>query len=59
MDVPEGLTLLARTATEMHRMEQLQECHTIKDRLARDGCNLKMTVLEKAIMMPSDCEWYP
>lgn len=59
MQVPEGLKMLARTGTEQHRLEQMQECVMIKDRLARDGCHLPMTVLERAIMMPSDCEWKP
>jgi hypothetical protein len=45
MQVPEGLKMLARTATEQHRMHQMLECVQIKDRLARDGCNLPMTVL--------------
>ena len=59
MQVPEGLKMLARTNTEQHRMEQMMECVQIKDRLAREGCAVPITVLARAIMMPEDCEWYP
>jgi len=37
----------------------MEECQLIKNKLARDGCPMSMAVLERAVMMPEDIEWYP
>lgn len=54
-----GLNMLARTFTAQHRTQQMAECIEIKTRLAREGINIPMKTLEKAIMIPEDCEWLP
>ena len=59
MEVPEGLTMLARTGTEQHALETMMECQSIKNKLAQDRCLTSMAVLERAMMMPDDIEWKP
>jgi len=44
-DVPSGLQVLARTGTGQARLENMIEMHQIKEKLARDGCPMSMTVL--------------
>ena len=73
MDVPAGLKMLARTGTDQHRLQDMQEVQQIKDKLARDGCHnmgsafyegqngptSMMNLLSKACMHPEDMEWKP
>ena len=50
-------TQMPRTNTEMARLEQIEECSRIKEKLAREGYQISMAVLEKAIVLPSETEW--
>jgi len=35
------------------------EMQQIKETLASRGCPISMGVLERAVMVPEDCEWLP
>ena len=48
---------MPRTNTELSRLEQFEECQRIKEKLARDGYQISMSTLEKAIVLPSEQEW--
>ena len=50
-------TAMPRTNTELSRLEQIEECYRIKERLAREGYPISMGTLEKAIVLPSEQEW--
>ncbi len=50
-------TAQPRTNTELSRLEQFEECWRIKEKLARDGFQISMSTLEKAIVLPGDQEW--
>ena len=50
-------TALPRTNTELSRLEQFEECARIKEKLAKDGYQISMHTLEKAIVLPSEQEW--
>lgn len=51
--------MLARTATEQARLETMVEIEQIKEKLARAGCPMSMTTLQRAVMVPEDLEWKP
>ena len=52
-------TMMPRTTVEQARQEQLLECYKIQEKLAKDGAPpIPMTVLERAIVLPSEMEWY-
>jgi hypothetical protein len=51
------LTAMPRTNTELSRLEQFEECWRIKEKLAKEGFQISMSTLEKAIVLPSDQEW--
>ena len=63
LEMPEDLgyvnecTVLPRNNTEIARLEQYEECYRIKEKLARDGIQISMGTLEKAIVLPSEQEW--
>jgi len=54
---PSDLSLPPRTMQEELRQEQINEIVAIKDRLARDNCELSIKTLQKAILMPEDFEY--
>lgn len=56
---PPGLSLPPRTMAEELRQEQISEIEAIKDRLAKDNCELSIKTLQKAILMPEDFEYKP
>lgn len=51
--------MLARTEVEQFRLEAFVECTRMKEKLARVGCTLPMSVLERAIMIPEEIEQIP
>ena len=51
--------MLARTGQDQARIENMVEMQQINEKLASAGCPMSMTVLQKAVMMPEDCEWQP
>jgi hypothetical protein len=51
--------MLTRTDVEQYRLEAFVECQTMKERLARVGCTLPISVLERAIMIPEEIEEIP
>ena len=59
MQVPDGLQRLARTGTEQLRLEEMVEIQLVKDKLARDGCPMSMTTLQRAVTRPEEIEWLP
>ena len=50
-------TAMPRNNTETARLEQYEECSRIKEKLAREGYQISMGTLEKAIVLPSEQEW--
>jgi hypothetical protein len=56
---PGGLGLISRSGNDGHRLEQINEIETIKERLARDHCPQSMVTLQRAILIPEDCEYVP
>lgn len=57
MGYVEVCTAMPRTNTELSRLEQFEECARIKEKLAKEGYQISMQTLEKAIVLPSDQEW--
>ena len=55
----DNMQLVARTATEEARLETMQEIVAIKNKLAKEGVPMNMTVLQKAMMIPEDIERRP
>lgn len=55
----DNMQLVARTATEQARLETMQEIVQIKNKLAKEGVPMSMTVLQKAMMIPEDIERRP
>lgn len=52
--LPDLVDKTTQDATAMGRMEQMVELHSIKNRLARDGCQSNLKVLQRALLMPED-----
>jgi len=59
MKLPSDLSMLPRTSTQQHRLEQMSECVEIKNRLAKDNINVDIKTLERACVIPSDVEIKP
>jgi len=51
--------MMARTGQDLARMENYVEIELIKSKLASSGCPVDISVLNRAVMMPEDCEWKP
>ena len=51
--------MMARTGQDLARMENYVEIEQIKNKLASSGCPVDVAVLNRAVMMPEDCEWKP
>ena len=55
-ELPDLTEKITKDATEQYRQEQLMEVFSIKDRLAHDGCQSNLKVIQKAILMPEECQ---
>lgn len=44
-------SMIAYGITDEKRQEMMREVHEIKDRLARDGCQSNLKVIQKAVIM--------
>lgn len=53
---PSNLQALPRTSTALSRLETMQEMQQINDRLAKDGSQIKMATLQRAMLVPDDIE---
>jgi hypothetical protein len=56
---PAGLGLLSRCGTDGYRIEQMKEIEAIKERLARDHCPQNVVTLQRAVLIPEDCQYVP
>jgi hypothetical protein len=54
-----NLAAPTRTMADSLRQDQIREIEAIKDRLARDNCQLSILTLQKAILMPEDMQFTP
>lgn len=55
-DLPDLSEKITKDATEQYRQEQLMEVFSIKDRLAHDGCQSNLKVIQRAILMPQESQ---
>jgi len=53
------LQKISRAAIDGYRLEQISEIESIKEKLAKDNCPQSMVTLQRAILMPADCEYEP
>lgn len=51
--------MMARTGQDQSRLQNIVEMQKIKETLASKNCTISMGVLERAVMVPEDCEWIP
>ena len=40
-------------------MQNFMEIQQIKNKLSNSGCQIDVATLNRAVMMPEDCEWKP
>ena len=58
-DIKDLSEMITKDDKDRARQEQMLEVYSIKERLARDGCNVDLKTIKKALLIPDEATRVP